>query len=232
MDYILRTGTIDPSIAVGEHLPQLARLLRRQRAADLDRRKPGRLRIALWSPLAFNLINLVVLRYLFRGLTRNTRLIWLGLWIFFIINWVGQDYFSPQAMAYVLYLACIGLLIRRRSPGRCWPPSWSIVSRGGGEPPDHADDAAASPSRPWWCCGGPAAGICRSSSAALTRGLGTRSPRAATPCPASCEMIGELGKPVANASETLDKAIVSSELTDAGDLGWQRRWSWSRRSWP
>ena len=61
----------------------------------------------------FNLINLVVLRYVFRGLTRNTRLIWLGLWIFFIINWVGQDYFSPQAMAYVLYLACIGLLIRR-----------------------------------------------------------------------------------------------------------------------
>ena len=55
----------------------------------------------------------LVLRYVFRGLTRNTRLIWLGLWIFFIITWVGQDYFAPQAMAYALYLTCIGLLIRR-----------------------------------------------------------------------------------------------------------------------
>ena len=54
-----------------------------------------------------------MLRYVFRGLTRNTRLVWLALWVFFIITWVGQDYFAPQAMAYALYLACIGLLVRR-----------------------------------------------------------------------------------------------------------------------
>ena len=76
-------------------------------------------------------MNLVVLRYVFRGLTRNKRLIWLALWFFFIINWVGQDYFSPQAMAYVLYLACIGLLIRRPRSRRtswsrsCWSSPWS-----------------------------------------------------------------------------------------------------------
>jgi hypothetical protein len=57
-------------------------------------------------------MNLLVLRYVFRGMTRNRSLVWLGLLFFFLINWVGQDYFSPQALAFVLYLGLIGLLIR------------------------------------------------------------------------------------------------------------------------
>lgn len=113
VDYILRTGTVDPTIAVGaiyHNWPGMfaASALLTSLFGSVDA-----IRIATWAPLAFNLMNLVVLRYVFRGLTRNQRLVWLGLFFFFIINWVGQDYFSPQAMAYLLYLACIGLLIRR-----------------------------------------------------------------------------------------------------------------------
>jgi hypothetical protein len=44
-----------------------------------------------------------------------------GAFIASIANWVGQDYFSPQAVAYVLAAAVVSLLLRsRRSPGLGW----------------------------------------------------------------------------------------------------------------
>jgi hypothetical protein len=113
VDYILRTGTVDPTIGVGEIYHNWPGFFAASALLTSLAGSPDALRIATWAPVVFNLMNLLVLRYVYRGLTRSRRLIWLGLFFFFTINWVGQDYFSPQAMAYVLYLACIGLLIRR-----------------------------------------------------------------------------------------------------------------------
>lgn len=113
VDYIQRTGTVDPTLAFGGIYHNWPGMFAGSALLTEIAGEPDALRIATWAPLAFNLMNLIVLRYVFRGLTRNRRLIWLGLWIFFVINWVGQDYFSPQAMVYVLYLAVIGLLMRR-----------------------------------------------------------------------------------------------------------------------
>jgi hypothetical protein len=112
VDYILRHGSVDPTItasAIYHNWPGFFA------ASSLLAALAGRedlLTIASWAPLVFNLINLVALRFMLRGLTQNERLVWLSLWLFFLINWVGQDYFSPQAMVFVLYLLCIGLLIR------------------------------------------------------------------------------------------------------------------------
>jgi len=52
-----------------------------------------------------------------RALTADRRMVWLALWIFSISNWIGQDYFSPQAMAFVLHLTILGIVMRnsRRS---------------------------------------------------------------------------------------------------------------------
>lgn len=113
VDYILRNGTVDPTLGVGGIYHNWPGFFAGSALMTSIAGHPDALRIAVWAPLAFNLMNLIVLRYVFRGLTRNTQLVWLGLWFFFVINWVGQDYFSPQAMVYVLYLAVIGLLIRR-----------------------------------------------------------------------------------------------------------------------
>lgn len=117
VDYIMRTGTVDPDIGVNaiyHNWPGFfagSALL--SSAAGQQNSLHITLEMATWAPVAFNLMNLLVLGYLFRGLTRNRQLVWLALLFFFIINWVGQDYFSPQAMVYVLYLAVIGLLIRQ-----------------------------------------------------------------------------------------------------------------------
>lgn len=68
--------------------------------------------IAVWAPVAVNLVNLLVLRFLFRSLTADPRVIWTGTWVFFVVTWVGQDYFAPQALAFFLYLTLIALLLR------------------------------------------------------------------------------------------------------------------------
>ena len=117
VDYILRHGQVDPTIAVGSIYHNWPGFFAGSALLTSAAGQSNALQIATWAPLGFNLMNLILLRYLFRGLTNNKRLIWLGLWMFFIINWVGQDYFSPQAMAYVLYLGCIGLLVRRSVTG-------------------------------------------------------------------------------------------------------------------
>jgi hypothetical protein len=112
VDYILRHGSVDPMINVSAIYQNWPGFFAASALLNHFAGRGNLLTIASWAPFAFNLINLIVLRFALRGLTQDKRLIWLSLWFFFLINWVGQDYFSPQALAYVLYLACMGLLIR------------------------------------------------------------------------------------------------------------------------
>jgi hypothetical protein len=113
VDFILRHGQVDPTISVSAIYHNWPGFFAGSALLTALAGREHLLTIASWAPFAFNLMNLVALRFVLRGLTHNKRLIWLSLWLFYLINWVGQDYFSPQAMAFVLYLTCIGLLLRR-----------------------------------------------------------------------------------------------------------------------
>ncbi|NGN69810.1 glycosyltransferase, partial [Streptomyces sp. A7024] len=66
-----------------------------------------------WWPLVSNLMLLPALLLAFRVFTRDQRLVWTGAWIFYAANWVGQDYFSPQSVAYLFWLAIIAIVLRR-----------------------------------------------------------------------------------------------------------------------
>jgi len=72
--------------------------------------------MANWSPLVLNLLYALPLLVIFRWATHDARLQWLGLWIFFSANWVGQDYFSPQGTAFALWLAMLAALLTRFAP--------------------------------------------------------------------------------------------------------------------
>ena len=72
--------------------------------------------MANWSPLVLNLLYALPLLVIFRWATDDTRLHWLGLWVFFSTNWVGQDYFSPQGTAFALWLAILAALLTRFTP--------------------------------------------------------------------------------------------------------------------
>ncbi|HYR63694.1 MAG TPA: hypothetical protein VET24_13825 [Actinomycetota bacterium] len=65
-----------------------------------------------WAPLAFNLMYLPPLYAIFRAVTRNERVWWMGLGFFYMASWVGQDYFSPQAFNFFLFLVFLAVALR------------------------------------------------------------------------------------------------------------------------
>ena len=67
--------------------------------------------VALWAPV-FNMgLWLVALGVLTGYLTRDPRRRWLVLWVFCLGNWQDQDYLSPQAFGFFLYLVVVALLL-------------------------------------------------------------------------------------------------------------------------
>jgi hypothetical protein len=73
---------------------------------------------AAWSPILFNLLFITALYLVFRRFTSDERTIAVALMIFTIGNWVGQDYFAPQAVAYFLYLVIVAALLNWFLGGR------------------------------------------------------------------------------------------------------------------
>jgi hypothetical protein len=66
------------------------------------------LAFAAWAPVYFNLLFVLALWVLYRGLGLDWRLAWAAVWLFELANWIGQDYFAPQALAYFLYVVILG----------------------------------------------------------------------------------------------------------------------------
>lgn len=67
--------------------------------------------VALWAPVLNMGLWLAALGVLTGYLTRDPRRRWLVLWIFCLGNWQDQDYLSPQAFGFFLYLVVVALLI-------------------------------------------------------------------------------------------------------------------------
>jgi hypothetical protein len=107
-DYVMQTGTVDPNIDAYFNWPGfffLAALA--TKAAGLG----SALGLSGFAPVAFELMYLPALVVIARAFSPDRRLSWLAVWIFYMTNWVGQDYLSPQAMAYLLYLALIAVVL-------------------------------------------------------------------------------------------------------------------------
>lgn len=108
IDLIVRTGSVNPEIDAYNNWPGffiLGALF--TKAAGLTNAIP----FLVWAPVFFNLIYLLPLRAIMLSMTGDHRLIWLGLWFFNLANWVGQDYFAPQAFGYFLYLVILAVLL-------------------------------------------------------------------------------------------------------------------------
>ncbi|MEV6206730.1 glycosyltransferase [Kitasatospora sp. NPDC051914] len=73
---------------------------------------------ASWWPLLTNLLLLGPLLLLYRSLTDSRRLVWGGVWLFYSISWVGQDYFAPQAFAFLLFVLLLALVLGRLAEAR------------------------------------------------------------------------------------------------------------------
>jgi len=88
---------------------------------------------AIWAQLFFNLLYLGPLLLILKSCTGDRRLIWLGVWFFYLTNWIGQDYFSPQAMSFFFYLVILGVCLTwfkvLTSPSDHAVRRWSALAR-------------------------------------------------------------------------------------------------------
>jgi len=80
------------------------------------------LAVAAWAQLLLNLLGLVVLGFAFRALPLTWRERWLALFLFATANWVAQDYYSPQAAAFVLSIGVYAIVLHWCSVDNA--PAW------------------------------------------------------------------------------------------------------------
>jgi hypothetical protein len=107
-DSILRTGHIDASIDAYFNWPGFFILTAfLTNVAGLH----NALTFLAWAPVFYNLLFLAPLFMIMRSGTLDRRHLWLGVWIFYLANWIGQDYFSPQATTYFIYLVVLALIV-------------------------------------------------------------------------------------------------------------------------
>jgi len=131
VDYIQRHGSVDltiPYLNVYHNWPGFF-------ALDALFTDAAGLRSALayaaWAPVFFDLLYVGGLALIYRALTDDRRLMWFAIWVFSLGNWVGEDYFSPQAFDYFFFLAIIGICLSgfgRAAPSNAWFRRWRATA--------------------------------------------------------------------------------------------------------
>jgi hypothetical protein len=109
IDYIDRHGAVDPAIDAYFNWPSFFVL--GDVITDAIGSSSPALAMVAWAPLVFNLLYLPPLFVILRSATPDPRVSWLGVWIFYSCNWVGQDYFSPQAVAFLIWLSIAAIVL-------------------------------------------------------------------------------------------------------------------------
>lgn len=124
IDYIQTTGTVDRgSVFLGAYHNWPGFFWLFARLADWFGYGPMDIaNAARFFPVLSNIAYLFLLRAIYRRFTSDDRLIHAAVWVFLCANWIGQDYFSPQAVAYGLFLLilllCLGPLMPAEFPAR------------------------------------------------------------------------------------------------------------------
>ena len=71
--------------------------------------------VATYWPVVLALLRVVVLRLLMGRLTATTSRCWCGVMLVLLVDSLGDDYFSPQALGYVLAIGIIAIAINGRT---------------------------------------------------------------------------------------------------------------------
>ncbi|HWH35044.1 MAG TPA: hypothetical protein VNT56_06940 [Acidimicrobiales bacterium] len=113
IDNLVRTGQPDPTIDAYFNWPGLFMF-----GASVSELAgfASPMAFARWAPVYFNLLYLAPLAMILRSATDDARLVWLGVWLFCLTNWINQDYFAPQSATYFLFLVVVAVVLRWFGP--------------------------------------------------------------------------------------------------------------------
>jgi hypothetical protein len=116
-DLIGAVGRVDPSIDIYNRWPGFFSL-----SAFLGEVIGYRdaLAYASWAEIGFALVDVVIVLAIARAISTNPRVYWTATLVFILTNWVNQNYYSPQAFSFTLYLTMclIALTFLRGTPNR------------------------------------------------------------------------------------------------------------------
>ena len=108
VEFIDRTGTTVPGLDARWSWPGFFALAASLAGSgDREALTP----ILTLTPTVTNLLYLVAFGLLLSALKMSWQAKWLAAWLFCMLNWIGQDYFSPQGWTLLLYLLFVGLLV-------------------------------------------------------------------------------------------------------------------------
>ena len=109
VDYIQQFGILDPTIDAYHNWPSFFSVTAFiSDVTGID----NFVGFVNWAQVFWNILYLAALRMLYKNFTSDQRLVWIGIWVFFLTNWVAQDYFAPQAFAFFLHLIILGRRIK------------------------------------------------------------------------------------------------------------------------
>lgn len=118
IDYILRHGRLNLNLSQLSAYQAWPGFFTANAVLDRAGGLSSSLSYASWAPVIFEVAFLGPLLLIFRQFTTDKRLVWTGVWFFYLGNWIGQDYLSPQATAYFLYLVVLAVIVRWLLPAR------------------------------------------------------------------------------------------------------------------
>jgi transposase-like protein len=107
-DFVARTGRVLPRLDARFNWPSFFTGM-----AFLDRAGglPNAIILIRWWPVFINLLYLPPLYMLAKLVLRDAKKAMLAIWLFPFANWIGQDYYSPQSVAYLLYLVLLCVVL-------------------------------------------------------------------------------------------------------------------------
>jgi len=135
-NFVARTGRVLPKLDTRFSWPSFfTGMALLARAGGL----PDAILLIRYWPVVINLLYLPPLYMLAKLVLRDAKKAMLAIWLFPFANWVGQDYYSPQSVAYLLYLVLLCVVLGPYGANRkAMIPRFrrKPVDNGQEEPPD------------------------------------------------------------------------------------------------
>ncbi len=117
VQYVNAHGVLNPHIDIYQNWPGFFALTAWfDKVAGLS----SALAYGKWAQLAFELAAIPLLYLIYTALGLGPRQRWLAIMLYSASNWVGQDYFSPQALGTVLVLGVTAITLRWLYAGSEW----------------------------------------------------------------------------------------------------------------